>query len=219
MKREDEFIGFGSMRIWLAVLAGLVGVCVLVFYGIGFVRSHQSLMSRVYRNGEFTMGAKTPWGQTPDEVWANISWGAGEKTTTDLYNARNEAAKKKADGSYGIVSFDNRRYRESEWTLRAVYHISGEDRLVSGAFVSVEKPLEEVRREAAAFVKSASRLPVTAETPEAAALAALADETFTDGAFVYRAGKTRMEIAIVSRLDSLSPSGRSGTLEVRVYGE
>lgn len=220
MAKKEEFIGLGSMKIWIFVLIGMAAVASIVYYSMRLSTWNRSLMERVYVEGSFTMGTKTPWGISPEELLPNLRYITGDRIRdTEKYDEVRKQSEVQKDGSFTIIPYETQRYRESELELSARYHISPDRALVSGVFVSDEEDFEKIRAAAKDFVKAVSALPVEAETPEEEICAALdAKGTKAKGSWVWRAGDTRLEIAVDVRLSSLSESGYSGTLEIRLFG-
>ncbi len=219
MAKKDEYTGLGSMKIWIFVLLGMAGLSAIVYCSMRWARNNQSLMERVYVNGAFTMGAKAPWGITPEELYPNLRYITGDRIRdNDKYNEIQKLSEVQKDGSFNIVPYETQKYKESELELSARYHMSPDRVLVSGVFASDEDDLDLIRQAAEAYVRAVSALPVEAETPEQEILAVLEAEGIVTGSWTWRAGETGLEIAVRSTRSSVFESGYAGTLEIRIFG-
>ena len=217
-RREDEFIGFGSMKIWIGVLLGMALVSSIVFYTMDWFKNNQPLMKRVYADGCFVMGDNAPWGATSDDLYAKLRFATGDRDrVSDLLKIQKLSAPEK-DGSFNIVPYETKKYRETELPLSTYYHMNPDKRLVSGVFYSEEEDYAVVLEEVTKIVKAVSALPVEAEASEDGILAELNREGFEKGEWTWRAGQTRFRLIVKSNMSTLYKSRRAGTVEIHILG-
>jgi len=218
MSRKEDFIGLSSMKIWIAVLLGMTALMVIVYSVMSWTRNHRSLTARVFQDGAFVMSAETPWGISPDELWPKLQWVSSAKMTEDRYQQLVHGTKTAEDGSYEIIPFEIRRYRESKIELTTHYQMSAEGHLISGSFQSEEDDSAAIRPEAAKYVRAICALPVQGDTPEEEILAELEKQDFRGGSWFWQAGDTKLELSVKVTVSSTSKSGYAAILSIRLYG-
>jgi len=215
-KREDAFL---ALRRLLYAALGLAALLSLILGVHRLIQSRRTLTGRVFADGEFTMGASTPWGMGADELTGQLRWVTSDRQLETMHQRTGRAvASALEDGGLEFVPFEAQVWRDCALTLMPFYRMNREGRLVSGGFFTEDLEAATVRAEAARLVQALDALPVSGETPTPEILAVLEDEASDAGHWVWRAGGTRLEMIFRAHHSSLPGPERVATLEIRIYG-